>query len=456
MKKVILSCLITLYMASIFGMEQSPAHSSLTKDFMEELPIDYFSSLPKEIKKLVVLNLGAVKGIRSVLETSKENAKLVVDPIILSHLLSLIFKMDDTTRENIKLFLEAHKDKGMLLNDPMTIGSLITKIAEPYAREVYNERRSGQRNAKHFNGLELPLSEVVHFGRYLGGYDVPHRLFVEGIYSEDLIKDALKSAGVDHVELLDNKDIYAWWDENAELYYYVIDLACHRVKVAMRLGTESAAKWLKEYATNDKMLRPQLIQLLIQDYFLESIKNSNVQTVKFLLKSGVHVNVKDSNGYTPFALVRKIHRESPSNENTAIAEILRKTEGIDLSDIVKYEPNDTMREAMLKSAYHTQFHRFIQQFKHKEAQALIEDWVDINVKGDLGNTPLMAAIWVNNSKMALMLIDKGANLSAVNNKEQTALDLARKRKNKQIENAILAKIAKASDTDGAAKLETVR
>jgi hypothetical protein len=198
MKKLILTCLITVCMSNMLGMEQSSTDSlsSLPKDFMEELPIDYLSALPKEIKKIVILDLGTVKGIRSLLETNKENAKLCNDPLILSHLLSLIFKMDDTTREDIRLFLEAHKDNGILLNDPMIIGFLTTKIAEPYAREAHNKKIS-EGFAPDFGD---PFFDEIHSDRYLNRFSVPAKLS-----SKDLIKDALKQK---HVELIGDKNAY--------------------------------------------------------------------------------------------------------------------------------------------------------------------------------------------------------------------------------------------------------
>jgi hypothetical protein len=403
-KKILFTCLASVCIISILGMEQPPANyfSSLPKDAMEELPL-----VLKDIKKLIALNCDNIKDLKSFLVINKDNATLFKDPVILSYLLTIIFKIDDATRKDIQSLLETHKENEVVLSDPKVVGSLITRIAKARAQKKANKRVK-------ITYLDGRSEELRRIGKHLKGFDL-HSAF------------ALKN-------------------ENFEFSDYALKCAYHKIRIATRFGTESAATWLKEQGTKDKTVKTLLIQSLMRDYFLELVKESKVVNVKFLLKSGARSDAKDSKGATPLSLTQKIHAESPSIENTTIANILGTIKDADLNDSNDITIEDSGLGAPLEHAIAQRLRKFrlcIEQFKHKDAQALIEDGIDINDRDDLGNTPLMTAIWFRNARVAKMLIEKGADLTAVNNEGKTALDLARERKNKQIEDAILDKITKA-------------
>lgn len=259
-KKVFLACLASIYTTTVFSMEQSSVNdfSSLPKDAMEELSVGCFSSIPKDVKKLVVLNCDSIKAIKSFLETSKENTAFFKDPLILSHLLTCIFKIDATTAEDVRSFLATNKETSDLLKDPKIIRYLITKIAEDC------------------------VGKTCKYKKTRNYYLDPYSFALEG----------------------------------------------EKIRIAARLGTESAVTWLKEHLRSE----PILVPVATQECFFDLLKNSRVKDVKFLLKCGVEakvvdnfdsmenvtvedvklllecgidVKVKDNSNFTPFALTKK-------------------------------------------------------------------------------------------------------------------------------------------------------
>jgi hypothetical protein len=65
-------------------------------------------------------------------------------------------------------------------------------------------------------------------------------------------------------------------------------------------------------------------------------------------------------------------------------------------------------------------------------ELLIDAGADINAQAKQKTTPLMAAANLGRVEIVKVLLDKGADPTVVNNKEMTALDLAKKREHKQV------------------------
>ncbi|MBM7555612.1 ankyrin repeat domain-containing protein [Halanaerobacter jeridensis] len=65
----------------------------------------------------------------------------------------------------------------------------------------------------------------------------------------------------------------------------------------------------------------------------------------------------------------------------------------------------------------------------KQVKKIINSGVDVNQNNNL---PLLTAVNNGNKKITRLLIEAGANIKQTNNKEETALDLAREKENRNI------------------------
>lgn len=70
------------------------------------------------------------------------------------------------------------------------------------------------------------------------------------------------------------------------------------------------------------------------------------------------------------------------------------------------------------------------------AQILIDNGADVNARRELGDTPLLSAVWNGKKDIVKILIDHGADINAKNNAGHTPLDIAIERGQDEIVNLL--------------------
>ena len=73
--------------------------------------------------------------------------------------------------------------------------------------------------------------------------------------------------------------------------------------------------------------------------------------------------------------------------------------------------------------------------------------LNIDITGNLGQTPLHHAAWINNVELTLLLIDNGANINAKTNSDTTPLHIAAFRNSIDVAKILIEKGAKINSKD---------
>ncbi|XP_059489715.1 uncharacterized protein LOC132204878 [Neocloeon triangulifer] len=162
----------------------------------------------------------------------------------------------------------------------------------------------------------------------------------------------------------------------------------------------------------------------------------NIDVAEFLLSKGADVNARDDNNETPLNWSAYIANEDMCQ--------LLVVSGADLS-AVDIDGNDALRLACCNGKLEnvqyllglnsfdlgmkgkngkTALHYAAQKGHHAVAELLISNGLDINVRADFNETPFTLAAYFSNEKMCRYLVDRGADLSAVNSEGNDALHLA--------------------------------
>lgn len=187
-----------------------------------------------------------------------------------------------------------------------------------------------------------------------------------------------------------------------------------------------------ELATNNEIRqeRPAHSGALL----LKSVNDNDVEQVKQLLASGADPNARDSGSYTPLmnatikgntemvkALLNsgaKIDETNNLNETALLFAIeAGRTELVELL----VDKGADMRIKGPPPVGATVLHVAARRNTDREIlNILLTKAIDLNIRDDYGNTPLMVAA-ANNVAVVRLLIDKGADVNAANNKGGTPL-----------------------------------
>lgn len=133
-----------------------------------------------------------------------------------------------------------------------------------------------------------------------------------------------------------------------------------------------------------------------------AVEQNKADALRTLISLGADVNAQDNNGVTP------LMRASAKNRQDCV-EILLKQKNIN-ADLKDFQG----RTAITYSVYAEEV---------APAQALLKAGADINTRDSASNTPLMGAVKAKNDRMALFLIQQGADLTAANASGENAFTL---------------------------------
>ncbi len=124
-----------------------------------------------------------------------------------------------------------------------------------------------------------------------------------------------------------------------------------------------------------------------------AVEQDKADALRTLISLGADVNAQDNNGVTP------LMRASAKNRQDCV-NILLKQKNIN-TNLKDFQG----RTAITYSVYAEEV---------APAQALLKAGADINTRDSASNTPLMGAVKAKNDRMALFLIQQGADLTAAN------------------------------------------
>lgn len=124
-----------------------------------------------------------------------------------------------------------------------------------------------------------------------------------------------------------------------------------------------------------------------------AVEQNKADALRTLISLGADVNAQDNNGVTP------LMRASAKNRQDCV-NILLKQKNIN-TNLKDFQG----RTAITYSVYAEEV---------APAQALLKAGADINTRDSASNTPLMGAVKAKNDRMALFLIQQGADLTAAN------------------------------------------
>jgi ankyrin repeat protein len=227
----------------------------------------------------------------------------------------------------------------------------------------------------------------------------------------------------------------------------ILSCSSQRAELIKEPGAESVQRTIPEEAK--KELAGMGIQYNDATFF-EKIRSSHSQAVKLFLLAGMNSNAKNEIGETPLIVAAALGSD----------EIV----GILLENGAQVNDKDKRQSA-------TALHAATMRGKVSTVRILLQKGADINAKGHDDLTPLMvAALAVNvelvkllidsgadleskdkthgvtalhiaalkgNLNMTKILLDKGANPNAKSNDGRTPLDLARAKKQKNLEELLL-------------------
>ncbi|MBI2378391.1 MAG: ankyrin repeat domain-containing protein [Deltaproteobacteria bacterium] len=153
---------------------------------------------------------------------------------------------------------------------------------------------------------------------------------------------------------------------------------------------------------------------------MTAVKKNDESAVATMIKNGVDINAADSSGDYPLIM-------AAYKGYTRITKMLLEAG----ADVRVLDPG--MKATALHAAAYA---------GHAEpSKLLIKFGVDINKQGpNNGYTALHDAIWQNNIDVAKVIIDAGPNLALRSEEGETPLEMAKKRKRKEIIALIEAKL----------------
>lgn len=153
-----------------------------------------------------------------------------------------------------------------------------------------------------------------------------------------------------------------------------------------------------------------------------AVEEGYIEIVRLLIESGVNLNAKDVNGYTPLHI-------AVERNFSEIAKLLIKS-GADLN---------SKGVGLLEE---TPLHLAIKEGNNEMVKLLLESGADVNARDSDGETPLHTVVWSNKispesvSETISILIKHGADVNAKNYEGETPLDLAIKTGKERIANEL--------------------
>ncbi len=132
-----------------------------------------------------------------------------------------------------------------------------------------------------------------------------------------------------------------------------------------------------------------------------AISNSVDEHIKFYAENGANIHTKDTKGETPLTMALK--------RNDKSLELLLNSKNADSQDS---EGNNPLNVAILNDS------------SLPKIQYILSFTNDVNVRNSDGNTALYLAVLKNRRKLGELLLAKGGDIFAANNKSQSPLSLA--------------------------------
>ena len=168
----------------------------------------------------------------------------------------------------------------------------------------------------------------------------------------------------------------------------------------------------------DKCLQNYNAQSQIDKDFLQAVSNRDLSQVKALHKKGANLNVKDKN--CDPALLNIFYGDSQGRYE--IIEFLLKN-GADINSVDNYGNTPLMNAVMARGRYIV-----YDSDEYKEtlkiAKTLLKYGANVNLISQYGYTALMEASGSGHYDAVKLLVENGAKINALNNRKETALNVA--------------------------------
>jgi len=184
--------------------------------------------------------------------------------------------------------------------------------------------------------------------------------------------------------------------------------------------SENSAYKLKKDNNNHKKQKT-----INYNNLIDQCRNGNEYDIKKLIKKGADVNMKDENGDTPLTISCYIEYK---NSLSIIKYLIKKGADINL-------PNDSIDSPLICACYGKNHYSVIEY--------LVENKANINFKNEEGNTPLIISCQNGEIDVIKYLVNKGADIFVRNKHNQSALFMA---KNKRDIVDYLKELKKDGDT----------
>lgn len=178
--------------------------------------------------------------------------------------------------------------------------------------------------------------------------------------------------------------------------------------------------------------------------------NEHVNVVRLLLQRGSPVDAQDTNGATPLTMMLELvarpgraqrgywdivetllRKGAPLNQPPKIGETLLSRAAAEAQAAIievliarGLSPNATEPQSGRTPLVACIMSRHRESLRM--AKLLLDKGADVNAQDEKGNTPLMAAAAINNAELCRLLLDKGAVVTLANKYGETALDVALK------------------------------
>jgi ankyrin repeat protein len=166
-----------------------------------------------------------------------------------------------------------------------------------------------------------------------------------------------------------------------------------------------------------------------------AIQLRNGPAIRFLVRNGADLHLRDFQGYTPRELAENLgYRRLGESLLQVERETERLYEAVDANDIVAAS-NSLLREASLGTRdvrLDTPLHKAAQSNLAEMAQLLIHSGARLEARNYLGETPLHAAALRDHRAVMAALIDAGANVNALDERRNTPLDISERHGDERI------------------------